>query len=75
MALLGVPANTMMRAGSPWAVIRGEVAAANNDLLVVGAPMAERPGTLGGVVASLLNGRLPCPLLVVRSTRREGEAK
>jgi sulfate transport system ATP-binding protein len=67
----GVPVAALLRRGQPRREILTELAAGGHDLLVVGAPLPD-PGEapqLTGLVAKLLAGGLPCPLLVVRSYR------
>jgi sulfate/thiosulfate transport system ATP-binding protein len=68
---LGVPAATRVRRGAVVPEIRAEMAA-GHDLLVLGAPLADRRGrvSLDGVVAGLV-APASQPVLVVRS-RREG---
>ncbi len=68
MQLLGVAAETQVRAGAIRELIQGELAAGGYDLLVLGAPLPTRSGRpeFAGVVAELISGT-PHPVLIVRS--------
>jgi len=65
---LGVPASTRVRRGVVVQEIRGEMAQSGHNLLVLGAPLADRRGrvSLEGVVQSLLE-QASQPILIVRS--------
>jgi sulfate transport system ATP-binding protein len=67
---LGVPASTRVRRGAVVPEIRAEMEQGGHDLLVLGAPLADRRGRvgLGGVVESLL-APASHPVLIVRSRR------
>ncbi|HEY8021982.1 MAG TPA: ATP-binding cassette domain-containing protein [Thermoanaerobaculia bacterium] len=65
---LGVPASTRVRRGVVVQEIRGEMAQGEHNLLVLGAPLADRRGrvALEGVVQSLLE-QASQPILIVRA--------
>jgi len=65
---LGVPAATRVRRGAVVQEIRSEMEQGGHNLLVLGAPLADRRGrvSLEGVVGSLLE-RATYPVLIVRS--------
>jgi sulfate transport system ATP-binding protein len=68
LELLGVPARTTIRTGSVRDEITSEIASGGYDLLVLGAPLAQRDGRipLSGVVGQMLNV-INRPVLIVRS--------
>jgi sulfate transport system ATP-binding protein len=68
LELLGVPARTTIRTGPVRDEITSEVAAGGYDLLVMGAPLAQRDGKvpLNGIVSQILNV-INRPVLIVRS--------
>ena len=67
--VLGVPARTVIRYGGAMAEIGKELSEGGYDLLVLGAPLADRDDqiTLSGVVGQLLNKVTDLPILIVRS--------
>jgi sulfate/thiosulfate transport system ATP-binding protein len=69
LALLGVPAATALRYGAIHEEIVAEMESGQHDLLVVGAPLPRRDGTLAlaGVVREILDDQLQHPILIVRS--------
>ncbi len=69
MALLGVSAKGLLRTGAVLDVIADEVMSGRHDLLVLGVPLASRPGevALSGLVTNLLAERTGVPVLLVRS--------
>jgi sulfate transport system ATP-binding protein len=71
LALLDVPARTLVRTGSPREEILDEVRGGDHDLLVVGAPLADRRGefSLEGFIGDLLAKIEGHPVLIVRSPR------
>lgn len=71
LALLDVPARTLVRSGSPRDEILDEIRSGEHDLLVVGAPLADRRGefSLEGFVGDLLGRVEGHPVLIVRSPR------
>jgi nucleotide-binding universal stress UspA family protein len=68
LELLGVPAQTAIRTGPVRDEITNEVATGGYDLLVMGAPLAQRDGKvpLNGIVSQILNV-INRPVLIVRS--------
>ena len=68
LELLGVPARTTIRTGPVRDEITNEVTTGGYDLLVMGAPLAQRDGKvpLNGVVGQILNV-INRPVLIVRS--------
>lgn len=68
LELLGVPAKTAVRAGLVREEITNEITSGGYDLLVMGAPLAERDGkiSLNGIVGQVL-GVINRPVLIVRS--------
>lgn len=68
LELLGVPAQTTIRTGPVRDEITSEVATGGYDLLVLGAPLAQRDGRipLNGIVSQILNV-INRPVLIVRS--------
>ena len=71
LAVLDVPSRTLVRTGSPREEILEEVRSGEHDLLVVGAPLADRRGefSLQGFVGDLLARIEGHPVLIVRSPR------
>jgi sulfate transport system ATP-binding protein len=69
MALLGVPATTVVRAGAVRDEILDEMTAGGHDLLVLGAPLAQRGGrtAIEGFVGDILASAPAFPILIVRS--------
>jgi nucleotide-binding universal stress UspA family protein len=68
LELMGVPARTIIRSGPVREAITQEITLGGYDLLVVGAPLAQRDGriSLNGVVGQMLNV-IHRPVLIVRS--------
>lgn len=68
LELLGVPAQTAIRTGPIQEQITNEIINGSYDLLVLGAPLAQRDGkvSLNGVVGQILNV-INRPVLIVRS--------
>ena len=66
---LGVPTETKLGTEPVREAILDQMTAGKHDLLVLGAPLVEsdRPLSLGGVVAQLLEAPLTQPVLIVRS--------
>lgn len=69
LALLGVPAQTVVRAGIVRDEILAEMTAGTHDLLVLGAPLHgnEQRAALNGVVGDLVRTMFEHPVLIVRS--------
>lgn len=69
LELLGVPAKTAVRSGLVRDEILNQMKEGEHDLLVLGAPLAERDGTvsLSGVIGQLLESVTDHPILIVRS--------
>jgi ABC-type sulfate/molybdate transport systems ATPase subunit len=69
LALLGVPARTVMRTGAVQSEIIAEMTVGSHDLLVLGAPLPSRSGRslLAGVVGGLLSSASDHAVLLVRS--------
>ena len=69
VAALGVPTDTKLGTAPVSQAILDQLAAGEHDLLVLGAPLvhSDRPLTLGGVVAQLLEAPITQPVLIVRS--------
>lgn len=69
MSLLGVAARTRVRTGPVVEQILDEFGAGNFDLLVIGAPLPDRRGsvTLGGFVGELVAKSNERPVLIVRT--------
>jgi sulfate transport system ATP-binding protein len=69
LALLKVPAETVIRSGEVRAEIEGQMLEGNHDLLVLGAPLNRRVGevSLRGVVGQIVEGIGAHPVLIVRS--------
>ncbi|MGH2522668.1 MAG: universal stress protein, partial [Anaerolineales bacterium] len=67
--LLGVPAKTVIGSGPVHDEIIQQMQAGGHDLLVLGAPLADRDGrvSLSGVVGQVLNEATGYPVLIVRS--------
>jgi sulfate/thiosulfate transport system ATP-binding protein len=65
---LGVPASTIVRSGDVVDQIAQQLHHGQHDLLVLGAPLADRSGqiALGGVVERVIEAAA-CPVLIVRS--------
>jgi sulfate transport system ATP-binding protein len=77
LALLGLEAQTVIRAGNVREEIERELAEGQHDMLVLGVPLA-RPGrraALSGVVGELVGGHQNCPILLVRSREAIVRAK
>jgi sulfate transport system ATP-binding protein len=68
LELLGVPAQTAIRSGPVREEITNEIVTGGYDLLVMGAPLAERDGkiSLSGIIGQILNV-INRPVLIVRS--------
>jgi sulfate transport system ATP-binding protein len=73
LSLLGVRARTALVEGPVREAIVSEMRARDHDLLVVGAPLADRRGhvALDGVTGSLVDEVNDRPLLIVRSHQAE----
>ncbi len=73
LSLLGVKARTAVREGPVREAIFSELRARDHDLLVLGAPLADRRGrvALNGVIGSLIDEVSDRPLLIVRSHQEE----
>ncbi len=69
LAILGVSADTRMRAGFPLEEITGEMKGGGYDLLVMGAPLADggRQISLSGVVENVLRQVNDTAMLIIRS--------
>ncbi len=69
MIALGVQTETKVGTAPVSRAILDQLAAGEHDLLVLGAPLvhSDRPLTLGGVVAQLLEAPITQPVLIVRS--------
>ena len=69
LSILGVPAKTTIRSGSPAEEISQEVSQGGYDLLVMGLPLARTSGkiSLSGIVEQILNSVTDRAILVVRS--------
>ncbi len=69
LALLGVPAKTVVRTGVVQDEIAAEMRNGGHDMLVLGAPLQRRPGSppLGDLTKNLLADALTKPVLIVRS--------
>lgn len=69
LALLGVPATTVVRHGSVAEEIYAEVKKNDYDLLVLGAPLLDQNGrlTLDGELGRILEKITTCPTLIVQS--------
>lgn len=69
LEMLGVPAQTAVRHGAVSDEILRELYDGNHDLLVLGAPLPRRDGTLSvsGVVGQILEEVCDRPILIVRS--------
>jgi len=69
LAVLGVPAATKLQTGPVRDVIAHEMQAGHHDLLVLGAPLPERDGTISlrGLVGQMLTGLSGHQALIVRS--------
>jgi sulfate transport system ATP-binding protein len=69
LEVLGVPAETAIRTGVVGKTIVDELAQGGYDLLVLGAPLADRDGriSLRGVVEQAMSESMACALLIVRS--------
>jgi len=69
LSILGVPARTTIRSGSPAEEISQEVSQGGYDLLVMGLPLARASGkiSLSGIVEQILNSVTDRATLVVRS--------
>ncbi len=67
--VLGVPARITIRAGAVRSEIASEAATGNYDLLVLGAPLPDRDGTisLDGLISQVLNDVPDRVTLIVRS--------
>jgi len=73
LELLGVPAQSRLRAGPVAAQVQEEWSSGAYDLLVVGSPLPDREGhiALDGVVGQLIKIAQDCPVLIVRSNAKE----
>jgi sulfate transport system ATP-binding protein len=71
LEILGVPAETAVRAGPVSKTIAQELAADGYDLLVLGTPLADLDGriSLRGVVEQMMSQAPACATLLVRSTK------
>jgi sulfate/thiosulfate transport system ATP-binding protein len=69
LSLLGVPAQTRVRTGAIQAEIDAEMAQGDYDMLVLGAPLADRDGRgmLAGIPAQFIRNGATYPILIVRS--------
>ena len=69
LSILGVPARTTIRSGSPAEEIAQEVSQGGYDLLVMGLPLARASGkiSLSGIAEQILNTVTDRAILVVRS--------
>jgi nucleotide-binding universal stress UspA family protein len=69
LEVLGVPAQTAIRAGHPLDEIASQMQDNGHDLLVLGAPLTYREGevSLEGVVGQILEKMTVHPVLIVRS--------
>ncbi|MFN8504266.1 ATP-binding cassette domain-containing protein [Kouleothrix sp.] len=69
LALLGVPAHSVLRQGAVIEQIAAEMAAGGYDMLVLGAPPPRDDGraVLAGVVGEILSAMTARPVLLVRS--------
>ncbi len=69
LAALGVQTEIKLGVGPVREAILDQLAAGKHDLLLLGAPLvhSDRPFSLGGVVAQLLEAPISQPVLIVRS--------
>lgn len=69
LEVLGVPAQPIIRVGQPFDEIVGQMKEGGHNLLVLGAPLPQRDGTvpLAGVVGQILMSITAQPILIVRS--------
>lgn len=69
LELLGVPATAVVRIGTPDVEINAQLERTAHDLLVLGAPLAQKNGevVLEGVTRQLIEKNLAHPVLIVRS--------
>jgi nucleotide-binding universal stress UspA family protein len=69
LEVLGVPAESLLRTGPVSQTVVQELATGGYDLLVMGAPLADRDGwiSLRGVVGQVMEAAPPCAVLIVRS--------
>lgn len=69
LELLGVPARALVRIGNPDVEINAQFEKTGHDLLVMGAPLAQKNGevVLEGVIRHTIEKNLVHPLLIVRS--------
>jgi sulfate transport system ATP-binding protein len=69
LEMLGVPAQTRVRRGAVYEEITGEMKGGGYDLLVLGAPLPARDGSLSlsGVAGQILDEVQGHPVLIVRS--------
>ncbi len=69
LELLGVPAQTVVRIGIPETEIDRQLNLGEHDLLILGAPLAQKNGevVLEGVIRQIIEKKLIHPLLIVRS--------
>ncbi len=69
LELLGVPAQSAIRAGQVETEIDRQLHVGGHDLLILGAPLAQKNGavTLDGVIAHVIEKNKNHPLLIVRS--------
>jgi sulfate/thiosulfate transport system ATP-binding protein len=73
LSLLGVTGRTAIRHGAVPEAILAELAENQHDLLVLGAPLADRRGrlALGGPFGEVLDGARERPVLIVRPSEEE----
>jgi len=69
LGLLGVPAETIVRSGPVRDEIASQMKSGGHDLLVLGAPLTDRHGTVSfdGPVGQILESAQTNPVLIVRS--------
>ncbi len=74
LALLGVPARTLVRSGVVRDEILDEMATGGHDMLVLGAPLSQRDGraALSGIVGHIVSSVTNYPVLIVRSRYASG---
>lgn len=65
LAVLGVPAQTLIRIGDVGEQIRAELQTGHYDMLVVGAPLRGQRGL--GIAGTIVQDVTTCPILIVRS--------
>jgi hypothetical protein len=76
LAALGVPTDTALKVGPVAESILDMLESGPYDLLVLGAPLADRGGrvSLSGVIGPVLNGATEYPTLIVRSRYASAQA-